>query len=85
MLKTAGFTDFPWGAVRPGLTINLDVDGRAYLSGWRAFTAYMRERPDQVERYAQIKRDALAQGASSPWAYQDAKTPYLIELAQQMN
>ena len=44
----------------------------------------MREHPADVERYANVKRVALAEGRTEPAAYQDAKTPYLIELAQRI-
>jgi GrpB-like predicted nucleotidyltransferase (UPF0157 family) len=43
----------------------------------------MRSHPDEIARYADVKRSALAEGRTTPWAYQQAKTPYLVELAQQ--
>jgi GrpB-like predicted nucleotidyltransferase (UPF0157 family) len=94
-LKGAGFTEFPYGAVRPGLAISLPVAGRAYpvvlyivaedhayLPAWRAFTAYMQQHPDAVEGYAEVKRAALAAGSTDAVAYQEAKTPFLVQLAQ---
>ena len=42
----------------------------------------MQAHPEQVERYAQVKRAALASGHTDAWAYQEAKTPYLVELAR---
>ena len=94
-LEHTGFRDFPYGAVQPGLTTTIRLADRdyevvlylipaddEYLPGWRAFKAYMAEHPDEVERYAQVKREAVAQGQTTPWAYQEAKTPYLVQLAQ---
>ena len=65
------------------LTINLDVDGRAYpvvlylidadheyLSGWRAFTAYIASTQDRALRADQTRRACPRR--VSPWAYQDA-------------
>jgi GrpB-like predicted nucleotidyltransferase (UPF0157 family) len=94
-LRRAGFQDFPYGAVQPGLTTTIRLADRDYevvlylipadhdyLPGWRAFKKYMVEHPEEVERYAQVKREALAQGQTTPWAYQEAKTRYLVQLAQ---
>ena len=96
-LRGRGFKEFPYGAVRPGLPTSIRLEQRdypvvlyvvpanhEYLRGWLTFTAYMREHPDQVGRYAEVKRGALAEGHTDPWAYQEAKTPYLVELAQQI-
>jgi hypothetical protein len=30
----------------------------------------------------QVKRAALAEGHTDPWAYHEAKTPYLVQLAR---
>jgi len=94
-LKHVGFSDFPYGAVQPGLAIDVALAERAYpvvlyvvaddheyLRGWLAFTRYMQAHPEQVERYSQVKRAALAEGKTDASAYQEAKTPYLVELAQ---
>ena len=96
-LKRVGFTEFPYGAVQPGLRIDVRLEEREYpavlyvitedheyLQGWLAFTKYMQAHPEQIERYAQVKRDALARGRTDAWAYQEAKTPYLVELARMM-
>ena len=40
--------------------------------------------PDEVERYTAIKKAAIAEGKTQPWAYQEAKTPYLIELTERI-
>jgi GrpB-like predicted nucleotidyltransferase (UPF0157 family) len=97
LLRGVGFENFPYGAVQPGLAVSVGVAQREYravlyvvaedheyLRGWLAFRYHMREHPEQVERYAEVKRAALAEGKSEPWAYQEAKTPYLVELAEQI-
>jgi len=96
-LTSIGFAEVPYGAVRPALTATVDVDGRAYgallyvlpagheyVRGWLAFRAFMRRHPEEIERYAAIKQAAIAAGHTAPWSYQQAKTPYLLELAQRI-
>lgn len=96
-LASVGFTDFPYGPAKPLLTRSVQVDRRDYqvllyllppehefVGGWLAFRDYMRRNPEEVERYAQVKQAAIAAGKTNPGAYQQAKTPYLIELAQRI-
>jgi GrpB-like predicted nucleotidyltransferase (UPF0157 family) len=45
----------------------------------------MRQHPEEVDRYGTIKRDAIAKGKTDPSTYQQAKTPYLLELAQRID
>jgi len=54
------------------------------VRGWLAFREYLLQHPEEVERYAAIKRAAIAEGKTQPWTYQQAKTPYLVELAQRI-
>lgn len=37
--------------------------------------------PEEMQRYAAVKRGAIAAGQTTPWVYQQAKTPYLQALA----
>ena len=96
-LTSVGFVEVPYGAARPALTFTVDLDGRAYgallyvlpagheyVRGWLAFRAFMRRHPEEVERYAARKQAAIAAGQTAPWSYQQAKTPYLLELAQRI-
>ena len=94
-LRQVGFTEFPYGPARPALRTTLQLEGRDYavlvyllprthelVRSWLAFREYMLQHPEEVERYAAIKRAAIAEGKTQPWTYQQAKTPYLVELAQ---
>jgi GrpB-like predicted nucleotidyltransferase (UPF0157 family) len=96
-LQRVGFAEFPYGPARPALTTSLQFEGREYgallyllprthelVRGWLAFREYMQEHPQEVERYAAIKRAAIAEGKTQPWVYQQAKTPYLVELAKRI-
>jgi GrpB-like predicted nucleotidyltransferase (UPF0157 family) len=96
-LQQVGFTEFPYGPARPALTRTLQVEGREYavllyllprthelVRGWLAFREYMLQHPEEVERYAAIKSAAIAKGKTQPWTYQQAKTPYLVELAHRI-
>jgi len=96
-LASIGFADFPYGPSKPLLTGGVQIDGRDYpvlvyllppdhefLRAWLAFRNYMRRHPEEIERYADVKRAAIAAGDTHPRAYQQAKTPFLIELAQRI-
>ena len=96
-LLQVAFTEFPYGPAKPALTTTLQLEGRDYVvlvyllprthelvRGWLAFREYMLQHPEEVERYAAIKRAAIAEGKTQPWTYQQAKTPYLVELAQRI-
>jgi len=96
-LRQVGFTEFPFGPARPALTTTIEFEGREYgvllyllprahelVRGWLAFRDYMHRHPEEVERYAAIKRAAIAEGNTQPWTYQQAKTPYLVELAERI-
>jgi len=39
---------------------------------------------DEIEPYAAVKKAAIADGKTQPWSYQQAKTPYLVELEQRI-
>ena len=97
-LAQVGFVDFPYGAARPALTSNVHLQDRnyavllyvlppanEYVRGWLAFRDYMRGHPEEIGRYAAIKKAAIAAGKTQPWSYQRAKTPYLIELAERID
>jgi len=44
----------------------------------------MRQHPEEVQRYIAVKKQALASGWTEPGSYQQAKTPYLVHLAQKI-
>ena len=96
-LKQVGFAEFPYGAAQPALTCRVLSDGRnyevllyllppshEYVRGWLAFRDFMRHHPEEIARYAAIKKAAIAEGKTQPWSYQQAKTPYLVELEQRI-
>lgn len=49
--------------------------------GFLAIRDRLRRDPQEAARYAAIKRDAIDAGHTTVWAYQQAKTPYLQQLA----
>jgi GrpB-like predicted nucleotidyltransferase (UPF0157 family) len=96
-LKRVGFTDFPYGAARPALAYTVQLgsndygvllyvlsSSHEYVRGWLAFRDFMLRHPDEVARYATVKKAAIAQGNTEPWSYQQAKAPYLVELAERI-
>lgn len=44
----------------------------------------LRQHPEEVQRYAEVKRRAIAEGKTDPGSYQHAKTPYLESLVIRM-
>ena len=96
-LRQVGFAEFPYGAAQPALTSRVHLFGRnyevllyllppshEYVRGWLSFRTFMRSHPEEVEQYAAIKKGAIADGKTQPWSYQQAKTPYLVELEQRI-
>src|SRR5262249_42949145 len=97
-LLSAGFTNFLYGPAQPAFTTTIHLGGRDYgvllyvlppghelVRGWLAFREFMKRHPEEIERYAAIKRKAVAEGQTEPRTYQQAKTPYLVELAQRID
>jgi GrpB-like predicted nucleotidyltransferase (UPF0157 family) len=96
-LEQIGFVEFPYGAAQPALTYRVHIEGHDYevllyllppshdfVRGWLAFRDFMGHHPEEIERYAAVKKAAIAEGKTQPWSYQQAKTPYLIELEQRI-
>jgi GrpB-like predicted nucleotidyltransferase (UPF0157 family) len=96
-LLSLGFADFPFAHVRPMLQGQVRYDGEdfpvllyvlppdhAYLRGWRLSRDYLCAHPDEAHSYAEVKRRIIAEGNSAPWAYQQAKAPYLEDLARRV-
>jgi GrpB-like predicted nucleotidyltransferase (UPF0157 family) len=96
-LQRVGLTEVPYGAARPALGGSVHLEGRdypvllyvlpashEYVRGWLAFRDFMLRHPEEIERYATIKKAAIAAGKTDPWSYQHAKEPYLAELAQRI-
>jgi GrpB-like predicted nucleotidyltransferase (UPF0157 family) len=50
--------------------------------GWIAFRTYMQQHPEEVQRYAEVKKRAIAEGKTDPARYQQAKAPYLEDLVK---
>jgi GrpB-like predicted nucleotidyltransferase (UPF0157 family) len=97
-LLAVGFTHSPFAWIEPTLTTSLRVEGVSYsvllyvldeehpvVRGWLATREHWRAHPDEADRYAQVKRAALADGHVQPWTYQQAKTPYLEQLVRQLS
>ncbi len=95
-LQKVGLQDDPYAWSTPMLTGVVEQDEHAYSvrlyvlpedhelrQAFLATRDLLRRDPSEVARYAAVKRRALDEGHTSPWAYQEAKTPYLEELASQ--
>jgi GrpB-like predicted nucleotidyltransferase (UPF0157 family) len=96
-LLEIGLVDFPWAHVKPMLRGAIEHGGldypvllyilapdHEYVRGWIAFREYMRRHPEDVDRYAAVKRAAVSEGRTDPWSYQQAKTPYLESLRERI-
>ncbi len=69
-----------------GLTVGWALaEEHPLVHGWLATREHWRANPQEADRYAQVKRAALAEGHVQPWTYQQAKTPYLEQLARQLS
>jgi GrpB-like predicted nucleotidyltransferase (UPF0157 family) len=93
-LHRMGWTDAPFGWIKPMLTGTIAYAGGSFpvlayvldpndelRRGLLATRDRLRRDPAEVQRYAAVKRAALAAGRTAPWDYQQAKTPYLRRLA----
>lgn len=54
------------------------------LKGWLAYRNYLRSHPEEAEAYGQVKREVLAAGHTNGETYQQAKTPFIVELNQRI-
>lgn len=94
-LHGIGLSDSPSAWIKPMLGGVIEHDGTAFRvlayllaadhelrRGLLATRDLLRSDPAEAARYAEVKRAALAAGHNSPWAYQQAKTPYLESLAE---
>ena len=92
-LLANGFKDFPYAYIKPMLTGSAQYAGKEYplllyllpeeheyVVGWLRFRGYMRNHPEEVKRYAEVKRNAINAGKTDPRSYQESKTPYLEEV-----
>ncbi len=97
-LVAAGFARSPFAWMEPTLTTSLQIGGVTYpvllyvlaethpvVRGWLATRDHWRANPGEADRYAQLKRTAIADGHTQPWSYQQAKTPYLQQVARQLS
>ncbi len=96
-LLQGGFARAPFSWIETTLLRTVELAGRRYSAllyvvadgdevaqGWLAMREYLRARPHEAQRYAEVKREAVAAGHVQPFTYQQAKTPYLEKLAQQL-
>jgi GrpB-like predicted nucleotidyltransferase (UPF0157 family) len=58
--------------------------GHDHVAGWIRFREFMRRLPENIERYTATKKTAIADGKTEPWRYQEAKTPYVVELERRI-
>lgn len=81
VLLAAGFTRSPFAWIDPTLTTSLKVGDLTYpallyvlgeenpvVRGWLATRDHWRANREEADRYAQVKRAALAAGHVQPWA-----------------
>ena len=59
-------------------------EGSEIFRGWLAFRAYMRQHPEEIQNYVEVKKKAIEEGKTDGWSYQQAKTPYLESLVKKM-
>jgi GrpB-like predicted nucleotidyltransferase (UPF0157 family) len=96
-LLAAGFTPSRYAWIEPTLTTTVRLADLSYpvllyvlaaehpvVLGWLRTRDHWRANPDEADRYAQVKRAALAAGHIQPWVYQQAKSPYLDQLARRL-
>ena len=97
-LLSIGFVKSPLTHIQPMLTGMVQYNGKDYpmllytlppdseiCQGWITFRTYMQQHPEEVQRYADVKKQAIAEGKTHPWIYQQAKTPYLESLVTKMS
>ncbi len=93
-LRQVGFSDSSFAWTKPMLTSSTEYEDDtfpvlAYIlaadhplrTGLLTTRDRLRRDPAEVQRYTAVKHEALAAGHSTPWAYQQAKNPYLRALA----
>lgn len=96
-LLRVGIVKNPFAHFLPMLTTSIHYQGKDYpillyilpedheiYRSWIAFRTYMQQHPEEVQRYAEVKRRAIAEGKTDAGSYQQAKTPYLESLLQRM-
>lgn len=96
-LLSMGFIKSPFPHFLPMLAGSIHYHGKDYpvllyllpqehevYQGWMAFRTYMRQHPEEVQDYAEVKRRAIAEGKTDPGSYQQAKTPYLESLVKRL-
>lgn len=97
-LLMGGFARAPFEWIDATLVREIELAGRCYpvllyvlaeghevARGWVAMREYLLTHPHEAQRYAAVKREAVAAGHVHPSTYQQAKTPYLQKLAQQLS
>ena len=67
-----------------GLLLYIMPEESEIFRGWLIFRTYMRQHPEEIQNYAEVKKKALAEGKTDGWSYQQAKTPYLESLVHKM-
>lgn len=96
-LVRIGFVKSPFTHFLPMLTRSMRCHDQDYpvllyllpeehdiYQGWIAFRTYMQQHPEEVQRYAEVKQRAIAEGKTDPASYQQAKTPYLESLVKRI-
>ncbi len=96
-MLSIGFVKSPLTHIQPMLAGSIQYNGKDYpmllyilpedseiYQGWIVFRAYMKQHPEEVQDYAEVKKKAIAAGKTDGWSYQRAKTPYLESLVKRI-
>ncbi len=94
-LVRIGFVKSPFSHFLPMLTKSIRSHDQDYpillyllpeeheiYQGWIAFRKYMQQHLEEIQRYAEVKKRAIAEGKTDPASYQQAKTAYLESLVK---
>ena len=97
-LLSIGFIKSPLTHIQPMLTGVVQYNGKDYpmllyvlppdseiCQGWITFRMYMQQHPEEIQHYTDVKKQAIAEGKTNGWTYQQAKTPYLESLVTKMS
>lgn len=92
-MERLGFGDPPFQHYQPVQIGTIENEGQVYqillyvvtpdnpiLQAWIGYRDYLRAHPEDAEAYGKVKREVLAAGHTDGESYQQAKTPFIVEL-----